>query len=273
MPIIPVKDPNEYKRVKEALKERFEAEKSGEQDLFREQTKMFQPLIATQQESAKAIRDKILSGQQSTSNVLVPLVKELQRRNDQVDLLAEQPFYQYAIGDAPRTEDEFIKADLNAGLNETDTENLQDMSLDLPSEVFTKKTIEETLGKIKVENRSIGQKLGKGQQTLPKEKEIYESRKKTLEVYKDLINGLKAAKPFIGSTPKKSGKGLKNKITDVIYYPSVNDLCSKLASLVTAKQAGNTGLDNAINSILDELLRVEAICKDEYDDLYNRIFA
>lgn len=79
------------------------------------------------------------------------------------------------------------------------------------------------------------------------------------------------------STPKKKGEGLKNargrtEGVDVIYYPSVKDLCIKLQELHAAKQAGNNGLNNSINSILDELLRVNAINKDEYNYLYKNIF-
>ena len=59
----------------------------------------------------------------------------------------------------------------------------------------------------------------------------------------------------------------------MVYYSSIEDLCSKLRELDAAKQAGNTGLDNNINSILDELLRIQAINKNDYDALYNGIFA
>jgi hypothetical protein len=80
MTIRPIKDMNEYKRVKEALRARFEAERTGDQDLFREQSKIFQPLIDTQQETVKAIKDE----QDSLSKALSPLTKKLQRRNDEV---------------------------------------------------------------------------------------------------------------------------------------------------------------------------------------------
>ena len=60
--------------------------------------------------------------------------------------------------------------------------------------------------------------------------------------------------------------------TDVIFYPSVEDLCMRLTELDAARQAGNTGLDNRIISVLDELLRTQAISKDVYDDLYKIIF-
>ena len=65
---------------------------------------------------------------------------------------------------------------------------------------------------------------------------------------------MQATQQFV-STPKKTGKGLKNKVVDVIYYPSIEDLCANLAQLDAAKQAGNTGLDNNINSVLDELIK------------------
>ena len=85
--------------------------------------------------------------------------------------------------------------------------------------------------------------------------------------------GIAGASQFV-STPKKSGKGLKSKkkVVDVIYYPSVDELCKKLALLCASKEAGNNGVNNGINSILDELLRTDIISKDEYDNLYKNIF-
>jgi hypothetical protein len=259
----PIKNIDEYKRVKEALKERFETERSGEQSLFREQSKMLQPLIkpliTSQEQTVKAIKN---SGSQD-------FARELRRRNDQIDTLAQQPFYLDPMPSitAPQTSSpkkEYIKINLDSELNETDLENLQDMSFDVPSVVFKNKQIEETLEQIKTENRIIGQKLGRNSDIGENQKQIYISRKKTLEVYRQKIQGLEGAKQFIG-------KGLKTK-KDVIFYPSVNELCLRLAELYAAKQAGNNGLDNIINSILDELLRVRAITKHEYDILYKNIF-
>ena len=255
----PVKDIIEYKRIKEALKERFETERSGEQSLFREQSKILQPLISSQEQTAKAIQN---SGTQE-------LARELRRRNDQVDTLVQQPFYYDAMPSitAPQTSSpkkDFIKINLDSALNETDLENLQDMSFELPSFVFKNKEIAETLDKIKTENRKIGQKLGKSSDVKENERQIYASRKKTLEVYRQKIQALEGAKQFIG-------KGLKTKC-DVTFYANVNDLCLRLAELHAAKKAGNNGLDNIINSILDELLKVGAVTKDEYDVLYKSIF-
>ena len=64
----------------------------------------------------------------------------------------------------------------------------------------------------------------------------------------------------------------KEKHSDVIYYSNVEDLIGKLHNLFVAKQAKHNGLDNNINSLLDELLRIEAISKDEYNLLYKNIF-
>ena len=74
----------------------------------------------------------------------------------------EQPFYSQEIPAIANASPEIMTVDLDANLNETDRENLQDMSFELPSVVFKNKTVEETLEKIKTENRSIGQKTWKG---------------------------------------------------------------------------------------------------------------
>ena len=271
MTLQPVKDISEYKRLKETLKDRFENERTGDQDLFREQTKILQPLINTQQQTVKAIKDSQDASSTAITNALLPVVRELERR-EQADSLMEQPFYREELPAIAQTSPDIVKVDLDANLDEIDRENLQDMSFELPSVVFKNKTVEETLEKIKTENRSIGQKLGKESKLKPHISEAYSSRKQTLKTYKQIIEGLQGAKQFV-STPKKRGKGLKNKIVDAIYYPSIDDLCVKLIELKAAKQAGNTGLDNNINSILDELLRVQAIDKAEYNNLYKNIFS
>src|SRR5271157_1233755 len=273
MTVQSVKDIAEYKRLKETLRDRFENERTGDQHLFREQTKILQPLINTQQQTVKAIKDGQDASSTAITNALLPVVRELERR-EQAILLMEQPFYREelpAIAELAHASPDILKVDLDANLNQTDLENLEDMSFELPSVVFKNKTVEDVLEKIKTENRSIGQKLGKKTLLKNPELKVYQSRKETLKSYQQIIEGLQGAEQFV-STPKKRGKGLKNKIVDAIYYPSIDDLCAKLIELNAAKQAGNTGLDNNINSILDELLRVQAIDKTEYNNLYKNIF-
>ena len=57
-----MKNIDEYKRVKDILETRFETERSGEQFLFREQSKMLQPLIkpliSSQEQTVKAIQNR-----------------------------------------------------------------------------------------------------------------------------------------------------------------------------------------------------------------------
>jgi len=242
--LLPVKDMDEYKRIKESLRNKFETERTGDQHLFIEQSKLLEPLIkpltSTREHAVKAI--------EARSSAIEPLpisdstLAQLEVRRS----LPEEP----------------ITIDLDSGFDETSIRNLQDMNFDLPSEVFKNKQIEKTIAKIKSQNRSIGQKLGRGSDATEEEKIIYKSWKKTLVLYRQKIHGLEGAKQFVG-------KGLK---TDVIFYASDEDLCSRLSELDAAKRAGNTGLDDRINSVLDELLRTRAISKDEYDALYKLIF-
>ena len=79
MPLQPVKDITENKRVKDALRERFESERTGDQDLFREQSKIFQPLIDTQQQTAKAIKDGQNINATAISNALLPLLRNCRK--------------------------------------------------------------------------------------------------------------------------------------------------------------------------------------------------
>src|SRR5271155_3287790 len=205
MSLRPVKDILEYKRLKDSLRDRFENERTGDQDLFREQTKILQPLINTQLQTTKAIKDSQDVSSTAISNALLPFVGELERR-EQADSLMEQPFYREELPAIAQASPHTVKIDLDADLNQTDLENLEDMDLELPSVVFKNKTVEETLEKIKTENRSIGQKTGKASKLDAKQIQICTSRKQTLETYKVIIEGLQGAKQFV-STPKETGKG------------------------------------------------------------------
>jgi len=247
----PVKNIDEYKRIKQNLRDRFESDRTGEQHLFIEQTKLLQPLIkpliSTQEQTVKAIQAK--TEQQSLGRPALTMPE-----TPQETLPLRSPL-------EVATDEEPVKIDLNSGLDEMDIRNLQDMGFELPSGVFKNiKQIEKTIAKIKTENRRIGQKLGRGSDVSSEEKEVYKSWKKTLEKYRNKVQGLEGAKQFVGTG------------VDVIFYPNVEDLCSTLTQLDAAKRAGNTGLDNRINSVLDELLRTGTVTKNEYDALYKIIF-
>jgi len=282
MPIKPIKGMDEFKRLKESLKNRFESERSGDQVFQREQTKAFETLINIQKETSKATQDKIASSQASTTNALMPLVQEMQRRNDQIDMLASQPFYQQQrLPDIPQEEtlEDIRRIDLDRNLNDSDIQNLNDMSFELPNKLLANKPAEEVkdaleaaLADIKIKERSL--RVLKASKKSEREglAEMYKSQYTTLRKYEGRLLYIGESVKLISSTPKKkSGQGLKNKM-DVIICSSPADLYRQLQKFCAAKQAGNTGVDNHINSCLDKLLKEKAINTDDYNLLYKNIF-
>ena len=57
MTLQPIKDVSEYKRLKQTLRDRFDNERTGDQNLFEEQTKKYKPLLTSQQEISKSMHD------------------------------------------------------------------------------------------------------------------------------------------------------------------------------------------------------------------------
>ena len=183
------------------------------------------------------------------------------------------------IGPASSRKD-ISKVSLDEGLDQHDIDNLYDMKLPLPSKVYQNDAVSETLSKIKTQNKSIGQYLGIGpsSKSISKEAKIsLESQKNTLKKYKTLIENTESAKKLISTrrNDKKTGTGVTNipsAVHEISFYSSVDDLCNRLALLCASKEAGNNGLNNNIKSILDELLRIKAIERNEYNHLHSIIF-
>src|SRR6266496_4172618 len=287
MPIQPIKGMDEFKRLKESLKNRFDSERSGEQVFQREQTKAFEPLINIQKETSKATQDKITSAEEARNNALVPLVQEMQRRNDQIDMLVSQPFYQQQqLPDIPQEKDlEDIRIDLDKNFNDSDIQNLNAMRYQLPSILFGNKSTEEVknalesaLDKIKTKERSLRVKKSSDKSEREGRTEMYTSQYKTLRKYEGRLIHIGESMKLVTSTPKKkSGEGLKTKkpgkkrkSVDVIICSNPADLYQQLQKFCTAKEAGNTGVDNHINSCLDKLLKEKAIDMDDYKNLLKK---
>ena len=132
-----------------------------------------------QHDATKDIQKQLIANQNSAD----VFTKKLQRRNDNQDLLMEQPSFQSdfpihfspkAIGDdivfrpdetlgevpdIPGTTTPAKLIDLNRGLSSVDMYNLLEMNMDAPSDVLTKNTADDMLKKIKTFHRSIGQCL------------------------------------------------------------------------------------------------------------------
>ena len=82
-------DIKKYKEQRDYLRNRFEADKMGDQVLFTDQSKLFKPIIESQKETSKAIQDKLAA----SNDILVPFTKELEKRNNQLDTMYNLPFY------------------------------------------------------------------------------------------------------------------------------------------------------------------------------------
>src|SRR5882757_3423997 len=277
-----VKSAQEYLKNNFFLKDQYEAERSGDIQLFRKQEKILKPLIVTQQETSKAsqenlkaIKDEIIASKDTTSQALVPLARELQRRNDQFEMLQGLPFNQSEIElssaeSTPEKKDQGVIIDLDGDLTIEDIYILDQLDFDKPSIVYDKNSYGETYEKIKKENKSIGQYLGKASKKSEKEKEVFRDQKVILKRYKDLLQKGEKGKELLVNPKLKIGQGLQS--TKCIFYSKPQELCEKLYMLDAVKQAGNTGVDNDINSILDELLKIGQIDKTTIDKLYKNIF-
>ena len=113
--------------------------------------------------------------------------------------------------------------------------------------------------KIKTLNKSLGLYLGIGAASKKISKESkarMESQRDTLKNYKDRLKQTESANKLLASSKtEKSRKGVPeaNKaIHEISFYSSVDNLCNRLALICASEQAGNTGLNNNMNSILDE---------------------
>ena len=186
---------------------------------------------------------------------------------------------------------EIIKINLDEHLDQTDIDNLNDMKLPLPRKVYETNSMAQTLQSVKSYNKSISQYLGIGPASKSISKDIkktLESQRTTLLKYRGLIENTESAKKLISTRKTDKEKMSTGVISDmnsnagavpnagavheISFYSSVDDLCNRLALLCAAKEAGNNGLNNNINSILDELLHIKAIDKPEYNHLYSNIF-
>jgi hypothetical protein len=163
-----------YKEQRDLIRNKFRAEKVGDQTLFSDQTKLFKPII----ESQKETQDKLVSNQNTLSNALVPFIDELKRRNDQVEDLQALPFYARE-GDHSTPKSKDIMIDINGELlNHPHIKNLEAMNFELPSIVQEKGTMEDTLKNITTKKRSLNQLTGKtGEKDLKQKKKCIDLKR------------------------------------------------------------------------------------------------
>ena len=202
---------NEYKEQRERLRNRFLADKTGDQAYLDTQAKLLMPIL----DSQRQIHDKLTENQAATSSALVPFVNELQRQNNLLEDSQSLPYYhepleiENVLHSTPKKDITEV-IDLDQKLNTTDRENLEDMELKLPSEVYKDKVFEETLKKVNSEVHRIGARLGKTAKIKPaqSEKQILESQKETLKKYKDLLKYAHRATERFLKTGTGTGTGI-----------------------------------------------------------------
>jgi len=264
----------EYSKIREEAKQHFLNKKTGDQDLFTEQSKLYKPIIQSTKELEKSLKSgqhELIVGQQE-------LIKQTA-----LEQARSLPQLEFHTPEGPRGIKSMKTIDLDGVLvTDAHVENLQEMNLELPSEVYERDIIDITLKKITAMNRSLGQYLGVNSKKTEQEKEMYRSQKETLQLYEKKINALDKSRQFEvkegqGLKTKKlvklkRGRGRPRKNPDVIHYKSSENLIEKLREYCAGKEAGNTGLDNYIVSILDELLETKTISKDEYSKIFSNIF-
>ena len=140
----------EYSKIRDEAKKHFLDKKTGEQNLFTEQSKLFMPIIQSTKDLEKNLISTVI-----TPEPTVRTLPQLEFGHAQ----SEQEFNKFLYS-SPVTSP-VVRVNLDRELlNETHVENLQDMSLELPSEVYERNSIIETLKKISKINRSLGQYLG-----------------------------------------------------------------------------------------------------------------
>ena len=245
MTLQPIKDVSEYKRLKLTLRDRFESEKTGDQSLFEEQTKKYKPLLSSQQEISKTMRDvanQIVESQnegQAALQPLLPLLQNIQRAQvaaprllpplptaitpsnyatPQSFIAGQDAKSHIPLPVAPSSSRrDPIKVDLDDGFDRQDVDNLVELKLPLPSEVYETDTISQTLDKIKTYNKSIGQFLGIGisSKKISNAKKVQlESQRDTLKKYRDRLENTESAKSLVAPTKTGIyGKGVPKQLT------------------------------------------------------------
>ena len=177
--------------------------------------------------------------------------------------------------------DDPVILNLDKNLDDNDKEILSHYNFLPPSVIgFNKNDIQGVLNKIEYYNRSMGQYLS--HKYAPKDEEGkkkidgYKLLKPVLVKYKQAVLDLQRGEKYTGKGLKKRVKPKRHrgrpKGRQTIFYQTPQDLVYKLDEYITAKDSGNTGLDDIIIEILDELLRIMAISKPVYDQYFEIYF-
>src|ERR1044071_7822678 len=116
----------EYIKVKNKVKKFYQNQRTGNQQLYIDQSKLFKPIIDT----TKDLEEKIVSDRQNLDNILVPFTRAVMRANEQA--LENFPSSASEISDTshegsttstPKPHDPTIIIYLDKDFDETDRKN------------------------------------------------------------------------------------------------------------------------------------------------------
>lgn len=276
-------DIKRYTEVKKKLKEGYMNERLGNQQTYDSQSRLFKPIIDATKQTSENL------GREIASN-LIPLSREMRRNNDTQEFMQRALEMQQAIRDMSGLADvheestpkPLIKrVDLDKGFDTKDFENLNDLSLDHPSDLLDKlEEIPKILKVVSKKTKSLAQEFrqDRTERKSDSEREVYQSRKATLEKYKNRLKLMLESENVMGEglakrklVKRKQGRG-RPKTRDTVYYKSFDELIHKLSEYIASFKAGNNSLHNAIIDVMDELLENRVISKEVYDEIYQNTF-
>ena len=192
-------DSTTYSKVKNEVKNMFRDEKVGKQQTYESQSELFKPIINTTKETMQSI----VNEKQNLNNILA--LRDNQQRLALRDVIQEMSGLSDVFSEpkesTPITQRNVPRVDLNRGFDETDIENLQDLSLPLPNEAFTNiDEISEIIREVTQKIKGLAQEFREDRisKKTEKEKKIYESQRDTLDKYKKRLKYIQESRQVVG---------------------------------------------------------------------------
>ena len=247
---------NDILSTRKRLQKKFINEKLGEDVLQYEAAKLFKPLTEAQEVSTAATTQKL----DKVVDTLERLPAQLAIEENPIQSL----FTERALP-APPKKDTIVDPDINMDLDILRRYGFKPPSQVSPSESedIQKRTINY--------NRVLGQT--KRYTSSQEDKDAITKEIKSLTEYRERLKLLSKGQELIVKgkgmkksykKPKHKGKAKPHKLGGTLkYYDDPDVLVQQFHLLVASKQAGNTGVDNEISVIIDELVRKGYITKTE----------
>ena len=296
MSFLNIKDPEkrdqivqDYLRTRKNIQQQNLAEKLDDVNIQHDLTKFYQPVIDNQAKQTKNIINELIPIQEGIRDLPKNLPTPILPNISNADEFHSVP----SLTDVLEEESSIIGPIAEKYLKlYTSKRGHIDKSSGLHTDEKTGQFyIGNKVVDINRDNIVLGGKEYKGTQGLWElivknnpDEEIYDD--KDLENYEEIMEKTHALRrnyderrihPNASKSPKwkNFGKRIWKNIREregsgiqAIYLPSdPNALVERLILLVSSKQAGNTGVRNEIISILDELIRLNIIDKEEYKKL------